>query len=101
MYCCNRSSSASNVFLLATLNLCQGNLATIAYNDDTSASNQTLMGFNVGLKFLVNQSIQITSYGAFDSGNVANLDGTEGNGVTVGIYDNATQSLVAGLDDPR
>ena len=91
------STAGILVAVVFSLSLNVARASTIAYDNDTSTSNQFVgVGFNIGLKFAVNQSIEVTSLGAFDSGNVANLAGTQATGVTLGIFDNNTQALVAG-----
>lgn len=68
----------------------------IAYdNTNTNTSLNQNYGNNLGLEFDVNQAITITSLGAYDTGNPSQLNGPNGtSGVTVGIYNRNTQSLV-------
>jgi hypothetical protein len=73
--------------------------STIAYDNDTSLGDvgflQNWPGV-LGLDFNVNKAITVTALGAYDQGVVANLAGVDGtSGVTVGIYDRTTQTLVS------
>jgi LPXTG-motif cell wall-anchored protein len=61
----------------------------IAYDNAAVAANQGF-GHALGLDFNVNKAIVVTALGVFDSGDPANLIGTEGNGVTVAIFDRTT-----------
>jgi hypothetical protein len=72
--------------------------STIAYDNDTSlgdvGSLQNFPGV-LGLDFNVNQAITVTALGAYDQGLPANLDGVNGGGVVVGIFDRNTGLLVS------
>ena len=73
---------------------------SIAFNNPGSIPSGELQNFqgSLGLGFNVNagHSIYVTSLGAFDNGNTANLAGSDGHsGVTVGIYNQATGQLIS------
>jgi hypothetical protein len=73
--------------------------STIAYDNDTTLGDvgflQNWHGV-LGLDFNVNKAITVTALGAYDQGVTANLDGSDGtSGVTVGIFDRTTQTLVS------
>jgi PEP-CTERM motif len=63
----------------------------IAYDNAAVAANQGF-GRSLGLDFNVSTTngILVTSLGAYDSGVLANLNGVNGSGVTVAIYDRTT-----------
>jgi len=69
--------------------------ATIAYSDSntTLGLNQNY-GNSLGMDFDVISPILITSLGAYNTGLAAELDGLNGSGVTVGIYDRNTHLIV-------
>ncbi len=67
--------------------------ADIVYQDLVAPNLQNIVGA-LGLDFNVNQSIQVTALGAFDNGVNANLGGSAGTGVTVGIFNVNTGTLV-------
>jgi hypothetical protein len=75
-----------------------GQAVTVIAYDNTFTAGQPNQDFgnSLGLDFNVNQTIQITALGAYDSGLTSQLSGVNGSGVTVGIYDRTTDSLVAG-----
>jgi hypothetical protein len=79
------------------------NASTIVYQDsiDNLPSNsppnsnglQRWQG-NLGMEFQVNTAITVSALGAFDNGVPAELSGTTGNGVEVGIFSVSTGKLV-------
>ncbi|HUE14924.1 MAG TPA: PEP-CTERM sorting domain-containing protein [Planctomycetaceae bacterium] len=72
--------------------------STIAYDNDTTLGDvghlQDWQGV-LGLDFNVNQQITVTALGAYDQGSVGNLIGSTGQGVSVGIFDRTTGTLVS------
>jgi len=79
------------------------NASTIVYQDsvDNLPSNsppnsnglQQWQG-NLGMEFQVNTAITVSALGAFDNGVPAELNGTTGGGIQVGIFDATTGLLV-------
>jgi hypothetical protein len=67
--------------------------AEIVYQDSPAGTLQN-WGGSLGMDFHVNSSILVTALGVFDNGVIANLDGLTGQGIQVGIFNVATQSLV-------
>jgi len=63
--------------------------AAVVYQDSTGASLQNWSG-RLGMDFQVNSPILVTGLGAFDNGTFSNLDGVNGNGVMVAIFDVTT-----------
>ncbi len=74
---------------------------TIIYNNPAIAPNQGWPSGALGLNFNVNSPVTVTYLGAYDGGNAANLAGVHATdlnpiiGVTVGIFDRTTGTLVA------
>jgi hypothetical protein len=65
----------------------------IVYDNAAVAANQTT--YTYGLEFNVTTPVHIAELGAFDSGSLSQLVGWDGrSGVTVGIFDRTTESLV-------
>jgi hypothetical protein len=84
----------SGVMVLAAVVLLSGPAkADIIYQDLVAPNLQNIVGA-LGMDFTVNESIQVTALGAFDNGVNANLAGSAGSGVTVGIFNVNTGTLV-------
>jgi|HubBroStandDraft_6_1064221.scaffolds.fasta_scaffold292435_2 hypothetical protein len=91
------------ILLLAALALllarsAQAHASVIAYDNFAAAPPGGIQNWqgNLGLDFTVNTAVLVTALGAFDDGNPANLLGSNPNigGVTVGIFDLSTSTLV-------
>ena len=68
----------------------------IAYDNTGGQTGLQNYGNNLGLDFTVNAPVHITSLGAFDNGDAANLAGVVGSsGITVGIFNLSTMALAA------
>lgn len=65
----------------------------IAYDNASVTPNQ-LFGNTLGMDFDVSQTITVTSLGAFFGDNINNLTFQNPAGVTVGIFDSTSQTLV-------
>ncbi|WP_425615401.1 PEP-CTERM sorting domain-containing protein [Anatilimnocola sp. NA78] len=76
------------------LSVATANASIIAYDNDANAAPLQNYGGSLGLDFDVNQTIAVTSLGAFFGNNINNLESINGGGVTVGIYDRNTELLV-------
>lgn len=70
------------------------NADTIAYDNPAGVSPLQNFGNNLGLEFNVTTPIRVTELGAFDNGVLANLEGTVGGGIDVGIFNRTTMTLV-------
>jgi hypothetical protein len=89
-----RLSLAATVLGLLVTAAGVGHADIIAY-DNAAGASSVAFGNSLGLDFNVISPIAVTSLGAFDSGVIANLNGFDGtSGVTVGIYNRATGTLV-------
>ena len=67
--------------------------STIAYDNDTSLGDVGFLQYfqgDLGLDFNVNVPITVTALGVYDQGVIANLDGVDGYGVNVAIFDRNT-----------
>src|SRR6185312_1363558 len=60
--------------------------ADVIYEDSTGAPLQNWSG-RLGMDFQVNNPILVSALGAFDNGTFSNLDGVNGHGVMVAIFD--------------
>jgi hypothetical protein len=71
--------------------------STIAYDNNTSLGDVGYLQYfqgDLGLDFNVNVPITVTALGVYDQGVIADLDGVDGYGVNVGIFDRNTELLV-------
>jgi hypothetical protein len=88
------------LFSLAALLIVPGfvRASTIAYDNDTTLGDvgflQNWPGV-LGLDFNVNSAITVTALGAYDQGAPANLDGVNGGGVLVAIFDRTTGAQIS------
>jgi hypothetical protein len=91
-----RLATAAGV-ILALIAIPRGASADIAFDNAAGVPAGGIQNWvgNLGLDFIVNSPVTVTQLGAFDNGDTANLAGTAGGGVTVGIFDVTSGLLVA------
>jgi hypothetical protein len=88
------TTTTSLIVLAAGVLLSDPAKANIVYGDLVAPNLQNIVG-GLGLDFTVNgEFIEVTALGAFDNGDNANLAGSAGTGVTVGIFNVNTGTLV-------
>jgi hypothetical protein len=82
--------------ILVLIAIPRGASADIAFDNAANVPANGIQNWvgNLGLDFIVSSPVTVTQLGAFDNGDTANLSGTVGAGVTVGIFD-VTSGLLA------